>query len=260
MRYREIINEIELDYGDFDDESDTRDKPPIKAVDYRQQRVLDRHRQKQNRAAFRSAEQKRREREQELYAPDHDYYGNSGSRHVPKSAVGYRPFAWPMIRFGLFRSTSKIGFDAEMRREMGNVTHEMGVSCFRAIEHRQGYLILEHAGRSSWTGGSFDPDRMLYPWVRQMRTKFERWLHEGTPMDIFLLRGHLVAYGKHNEWLSCGADGEYLLDTSKPYKSEQIDANHLWLTDRMSLRQYYETTRPHWSDGSGEEEEEDGGY
>lgn len=158
-----------------------------------------------------------------------------------------------MIRFGKFRSQSKVGLDAEMRRELGNVTHEAGVSCFRAIDYNDGYLIMEHAGASSWTYG-FDANKLLYPWLRQKRPQFNRWLHDGTPMDIFVVRGHLASFGKNDEWLSCGADGEYLLDTNKPYNAEHVNPDHLWPSSLITLRRFYEITPRHWSDVDDESE------
>ena len=198
------------------------------------------HKEKQDREKFRSAERARREREADLYDPEDNYYGDQGTRHVPKSAVGYKPYKWPMIRFGKFGKQSKVGFDAEVRREMGNVTHEAGVSCFKSMPYKTGYLILEHAGKSSWTVG-FDPARLLYPWARQMYPQYLRWKKTGTPMDIFLIRGHLVSFGKNNEWLSVGADGEYLLDTTKPFQRENCHPDQLWLTHYVTLEQYYQT-------------------
>ena len=59
-------------------------------------------------------------------------------------------------------------------------------------------------------------------------------------MDVFLITGHLVSFGKNNEWLDVGADGEYLIDTKKPYKTAHIGPDKLWLDDRLTLEQFYE--------------------
>jgi len=236
MRYHELMVEEVDDEFDFG-EDDPIDQPS--PLDWRQQRMLDRYRQKQNRGTFRTAERKRREREEELYSPAHDYYGTEGSRNVPKSLTGYRPFKWPMIRFGLFRNRSMVGFDAEMRRDMGNKTHEPGISCFRSQDYQNGYLIMAHEGRSSWTVG-FEYEKMLYPWLRQACPQYRRWQQDGTPMDIFVLRGHLTSYGKNNEWLEVGSDGEYLLNPMKPYERRHLSPDRLWLSERATLQQYYD--------------------
>jgi hypothetical protein len=237
MRYKDIVGEaIDFDWGDDDYVSD--ETPKNKPLTPQQQQMLRQHQQKKDREKFRSDERKRREREEELYSPE-DSYGIEGSRHVPKSVVGYQPFKWPMIRFGKFGQRSKVGFDADMRREMGNMTHEAGVSCFRGMSYKGGILIREHEGRSSWTVG-FDPNRLLYPWAKQMYPQYVRWKTDHTPMDIFLIQGHLVSFGKNNEWLTVGADGEYLLDTIKPYKSSHIEPDKLWLDDRTTLQMFYD--------------------
>ena len=244
MRYQDIVGEaLELDWGDdVDDEvqdDEVQDNAPKgKPLTPQQQQQLAVHQQKKDREKFQAAEKKRRDREAQLYDPD-DSYGTKGSKHVPKSAVGYKPFKWPMIRFGKFNQRSRVGFDAEMRREMGNVTHEAGVSCFRGMPYNNGILIREHEGRSSWTVG-FDPTRLLYPWAKQMYPQFVRWKKDHTPMDVFLITGHLVSFGKNNEWLDVGADGEYLIDTKKPYKTAHIGPDKLWLDDRLTLEQFYE--------------------
>lgn len=242
MRIYELLNEaIDLDWGDVDDDADTA--PTGQQLTLQQQRILGQHQLKRDRLAWRAAERKRRAREDRLYQPDDGgYHDRPGSRHVPKSAVGYRPNKWPMIRFGKFRDRSLIGFDAEMRREMGNATHEAGVSCFKGQPYKGGYLITEHQGRSSWAVG-FDEARMLLPWARQHHPQYLRWRADHTPMDIFVVHGHLVSFGANREWLDVGADGEYLLDTRRPYHSENLAPDRLWLSDRQTLEQYYETNR-----------------
>ena len=240
MRYSDIIGEsIDLDW---DDDESSNEAPKGKPLTPQQQKQLRLHQQKKDREKFRADERKRREREEEIYSPENDSYGIEGSRHVPKSVVGYQPFKWAMIRFGKFGQRSKVGFDAEMRREMGNMTHEAGVSCFRGTPYKTGFLIREHAGRSSWTVG-FDPNRLLYPWATQMYPQYVRWKKDQTPMDIFLIHGHLVSFGKNNEWLTAGADGEYLLDTTKPYKTTRIEPDKLWLDDRITLQMFYENRK-----------------
>lgn len=241
MRYREIISEaVSLDWDDDYPDEITDTTPKGRLLTPQQQQQLRTHQLKKDREKFRSAERSRRERESELFDPEDDYYGEKGSRHVPKSAVGYKPFKWPMIRFGKFGQRSKVGFDAEMRREMGNVTHESGVSCFKSMPYKTGFLIREHEGRSNWTAG-FDPSKLLYPWARQLFPQFVNWQKTGKPMDIFVIYGHLVSFGKNNEWLSVGADGEYLLDTAKPFKSKNCPPDQLWLHDHITLSKYYET-------------------
>lgn len=56
-------------------------------------------------------------------------------------------------------------------------------------------------------------------------------------MDIFVVHGHLVSFGANREWLDVGADGEYLLDTRRPYHSENLAPDRLWLSDRQTLEQ-----------------------
>jgi hypothetical protein len=38
----------------------------------------------------------------------------------------------------------------------------------------------------------------------------------------------LISHGKSNDWLSLGADGEYLLDTSKPYQQAILPPEHVY--------------------------------
>ncbi len=216
------------------------DEPTInRRLPMDQQHMLDRHDKKKTRSLFRKSERQRREKEERIYAPEDDYYGVNRSRHVPKSIVGYKPFKWPMIRFGKFRERSRVGFDAEMRADIGNITHESGVSCFHAMAHDGGYLIMEHDGASSWSG-TYNPIRMLMPWVRRFRPQYDRWKKDGTPMDIFILRGYLVAHGYDREWLTTGQDGEYLMDIRKPHRVEHVTPDRVWISDRMTLQEYYE--------------------
>lgn len=221
--------QVQTHGDDYDDDIKgelTLRKPTGTSLTAQQQQQLALHKQKKNKEKFKSDERKRREREEELYDPPDNFYGDKGVRHVPKSVVGYKPFKWPMIRFGKFGQRSQVGFDAEMRREMGNISHEAGVSCFKGMLYKNGVLIREHEGKSSWSVG-FDLNRLLYPWARQMYPQYVRWKKTGTQMDIFLIQGHLVSFGTNDQWLDVGSDGEYLLDTKKPYKTSYISPDKL---------------------------------
>lgn len=227
------------------------------ALSYDQERMLKQHTMKQDRQQFRTKEQRRREKEANIYYPENDPYATP-SRLVPKSQVGYKPFKWPMIRFGKFGSRSKVGFDAQMRREMGNITHEAGISCFQSMQVDDKYIILSHSGGSSWAVG-FDESRLLYPWLNKMYPRYVKFKTTGQPMDIFLIRGHLVSAGYNRDWLETGADGEYLIDTRKPYKQTTLNPDQVMLGSRneFSIENYYQQQQKHLdrqAEDSSEEE------
>jgi hypothetical protein len=127
--------------------------------------------------------------------------------------------------------------DAEFRAEMGNVTHEAGVSCYTASTWRDGYLLQEpYTDRAVYN--NTDPFSLI---LHGFQSALIDYLDHQQPMDIFLMHGHLMSFGANQEMLSLGSDGEFLLDVSRPYKSERIAPEQIYFSAKMNLIQWFET-------------------
>lgn len=235
---RKFINILEaeddeFDYGhDIDDDFDSR--PLAKPQPYQFLGHLDRYKAQKHdarmadRLAWRK-QQRKRMADDERDAENTEYMSK---RSIQKNLVGYKPFKFPLIRFGKFGSRSRNFLDAEMRQEMGNVTHEVGVSAYLGMPYKDGWSFdLPHPDRASYNAGAKRWDSSYSPTEAELKQLWN-YIQHGTPMDIFLLRGHLVSYGRSNDWLNLGADGEYLLDTSKPYQQEILSPEKVYPSDR----------------------------
>jgi len=202
----------------YEDVTDDTEIPKSKYPFFNQlqKKHYDKNIANKNKVLKREKERKRFEHEQEIE-----------TRHVAKSVIGYKPFKIPLIRFGKFKSVSRNFLPAAFRREMGNVTHEQGVSCFRSMGFKDGFLLMEHPGEPVY--GLTDCFKIIPHIIIKPLIKY---VYDGVPMDIFLIHGHCISFGKNNEWLSVGSDGELLLDTTKPYKMEQIGPEKIYIRDR----------------------------
>jgi hypothetical protein len=177
--------------------------------------------------------EKWREKQKNRFNKEQDWEG----RHTPKSQVSYKPFKTPLIRFGKFRERSKIYLDAEFRQEMGNPTHEAGVSVYEAISFKDGFYVIPP-----------DPFKSVYyctdsfALLEKFKNQIINYIKNNTPIDIFLIYGHLCSFGKQNEWLSLGSDGEFLLDIKQPYKMTVLKPEQLYMTERppLNLLQWFE--------------------
>jgi hypothetical protein len=190
-----------------------------------------------------------RDKQRQRFHDEQEMAYDQRHRHIPKSQIGYKPFGIPLVRFGKFgtRSGNYLYYsgdadaDSELRNSTGLdattwPTHESGVSCFQASKRADGWDVFE-PNPSRATHATDDPFALVHNFVPQLI----RYQDTGQPMDIFLIFGHLKSFGKAQEWLDLGADGEFLLDTSKPYKAEnlapeQIFINRKNLIDYMNYR------------------------
>jgi hypothetical protein len=252
MNMRDIMALFEADEFDYGfDEVDASDAhvKPFAFLNSLQQKVLDKHKARQDKIVYRDKQRKRFDKEAKMI--DADGYDAPATRHIPKSQVGYKPFKIPLIRFGKFKSRSRIGLDAEFRAEMGGGTHEVGVSCYEGYPMANGcYELMEPRGGAVWdsSGNQFC---VAESYVKSLIN----YLDHGIPMDIFLIHGHLCSFGKELEWLDVGSDGEYLLDASKPYKQvtispEKIFVGRLNYVDAMNKK--YNLDRVRARIGTGE--------
>ena len=218
---------------EFDYDDDDAPVPATKPVPYQFLKYLKKHQARQNRQRWRTTQQNRYRHEN-----DDDYIERT--RHVPKSQMGYKPFKIPLIRFGKFRQSSRNFLDAEFRAEMGNVTHEAGVSCFTASIWQDGYLLHE-PDRDRAVYNNTDPFGLIFT---GFQAALIAYLDHQQPMDIFLLHGHLASFGKNQEMLSLGSDGEFLLDVTRPYTSERLAPEHIYIGEKMNLIQWFEARYP----------------
>lgn len=226
----------EFDYGDdFDADGDLDGVPqnqkPVKP--YQFLNSLDQYKAKKH-DARKDDREKWRQQQQKRYRNDMDDDPEFMSRRdIQKSLVEYKPFKFPLIRFGKFGKASRNYLPAEMRQEMGNVTHEAGVSCYMGSPYKDGYeFYLPHPDRAAYDVASWQYN----PTENELKSLW-KYLQDGTPMDIFLIHGHLKSFGNGNSWLHLGADGEYLLDTSKPHKKETLLPTQVY-HGRMNLVDY----------------------
>lgn len=232
MKIREIIDDpyrdgLELDYDiDFDDDIGNNRNPPARRKAPSPE--LQKHLTRKDRISWREKQRQRYRDEQDVDVEK--------TRHIPKSSVKYRAGKDPLIRFGKFGKRSSIGFDPEFRDEMlAGATHESGVSCYFAHQQGDKYLIIEPNPARS-IGYSHD---VLSPILGKFKQQMIRYLDQGVPMDIFLIRGHLVSFGRDKEWLAVGSDGEPLLDAYKPFTSERIAPERVMI-NRMTLVEYFD--------------------
>ena len=226
-----LLEGDDFDYGDdFDDEEEA---VPVKNTPYQFLNSLDQYKAKKhdqrqkNRVSWRQQQRQRYENDIE----DSDETDFMSKRTIQKSVVGYKPFQFPLIRFGKFGKASRNFLPADMRQEMGNVTHEAGVSCYLGHKVDNGYSFdLPHPDRAS-----YDVTSWKYQPTRSEIQQLINYLDNGTPMDIFLLHGHLVSHGKANDWLTLGADGEYLLNVNKPYDMKTLKPEEVFVDWRGKL-------------------------
>jgi hypothetical protein len=194
---------------------------------------LKRHQDRQD-PSWREREQQRYQREEEMLRH---------SRHIPKSQIGYKPFGIPLIRFGRFGKQSQIGLygDADDQSEVYmtdpesvglQASHESGVSVYRGLREPYGWLVCEPDRSSYNMTDTFAP-------IDKFKVQLIRYLNSGVPMDIFLLYGHLVSLGRQNEYLDLGSDGEYLLDTRRPYRQSVLKPEEVFM-GRGNLIDWFE--------------------
>jgi hypothetical protein len=229
--FRTWMTLCEADIDDFDDFDDKSIEPqaPKQHIPYQFMRLLNKHKaRQQDRLKWRRKQQQRYNDETEA-ADGHEFMQLRG-RHLPKSQINYKPLRTPFIRFGKFRKSSQIFLDPEMRAEMGNVTHEVGVSCFEAYAWKDGFIVMEpHTDRATYQIN--DPFGLIF---HNFQRSLIAYLDHQQPMDIFLIYGHLASFGKNQEMVSLGSDGEFLLDMTKPYTSSLIAPEHIYMDDRTN--------------------------
>ena len=220
---RNIINLFENDFEYDEYDGIEQPKIPFQFLNSLDKYKANKHIERKNRIKW-------REKQQQKYRYDVKDYWNTEfmtKRGVQKSIVGYKPFKFPLIRFGKFGKASRNFLPIEFRREMGNVTHEAGVSCYSGIPYKDGYQFkLPHTDRAS-----YNVTNSFIPTEKELKGILN-YIDHKTPMEIFLIHGHLKSHGKSNDWLDLGADGEYLLDTSKPFKQEFLLPTKVYIGDK----------------------------
>ena len=95
---------------------------------------------------------------------------------------------------------------------------------YLGLPYKDGYQFeLPHSDRAS-----YGVSRSFIPTKNDLRGLLN-YIDHGIPMEIFLIHGHLKSYGKSNDWLDLGSDGEYLLDTTKPFKQEILSPKKVYV-------------------------------
>lgn len=225
----------------------------IDEVVHRPEYLLARHRGRQDRIGWRRTQQKRYDRETEM--ADDDRF-----RHIAKSQARYQPNTKPLIRFGLFRQHSQTFLmspeppeDERYDPDWQFARNEVGVSCYEGYWHGSYWQVLEPmTNRASYNVTR--PFAPIYKFGKQMLD----YMDHGKPMDVFLIYGHLKSFGKSQEMLSLGADGEYLLDTSQPYTTTRLNPDIVYI-ERLKLADFFiwlygsiDRLRSHFADEDGQ--------
>lgn len=138
-----------------------------------------------------------------------------------------------LSRFGLAREDNEDGMD-EWRRELGGMTHESGVSVFRAYRHPSvpdAYVLLEPTFELARYGVGSQIDHLLAVM--------------GDPdkeTKAIKLDGRLktIKARDGSTRVELGSDGEYLVDARQPYAVAEIGVDRLWTSERASVVQLLE--------------------
>lgn len=141
--------------------------------------------------------------------------------------------------FGLARDDNEDGPDA-WRQELGNMSHEAGMSVFRAWRH------ADHLNEFILIEPNFQLARYGVP-------DFETYLLSLLPdefgadrMSVSLVQGSLTTIKAFDGTLRCdlGSDGEYLLNCARPLRSLSLQISDIWIAPSVSLEKMLEKSRP----------------
>lgn len=131
-------------------------------------------------------------------------------------------------RFGLAREDNEDGVD-DWRRELGGMTHEAGVSVFKAYRHpsfRDHYVLIEPHFTMARYGVS-EPLEHLFAVMGDRDEPKSAVKVDGLLKTIRALDG--------TTRIELGSDGEYLIDAFRPYTTQNIGLDQLWMGDRTRI-------------------------
>lgn len=147
--------------------------------------------------------------------------------------------------FGLAREDTEDGPDP-WRQELGDMTHEAGVSVFRAYMHPDvegAYVLVAPAFELARYGVPGQEAHLLSVFPR------------GKPGDTgtaIRVDGSLATCRAPDRTLrlELGSDGEYLIDPKKPCTVHPVDVASIWVSEKESLPDFLSRTRFYemWSD------------
>lgn len=143
-------------------------------------------------------------------------------------------------RFGLAREDTEDGPDP-WRQELGGMTHEAGVSVFRASMHPDvpgAYVLIAPAFDLARYGVESQESHLLSVYPRAKAGE------EGTAV---LVDGSLVTSRARDGTLRAelGSDGEYLVDVRKPFAVRPLSVGAIWVSERESLSDFLVRRRFH---------------
>jgi quinol monooxygenase YgiN len=132
--------------------------------------------------------------------------------------------------FGLMREDNEDGVDP-WRQELGNMTHEAGVCVFKAYRHPDvpdAFILIEPHFELARYNVSNAQEHLLaiIPEAESI-----------SDIPVLRIRGDLTTiYGRDRTLRAdLGSDGEYLINSQKPFDIEEIDIARIWASSSVSV-------------------------
>lgn len=130
--------------------------------------------------------------------------------------IDYKPEMnkWFYIRFGMPKgATSRVNYDDEMRRELGNINYESGVSVYRVVKHHDGWRLMspyQAYGMDYGTTIITDVETYFYNMIKGGNMSICKFLHdkgkiEATPEEPYAFY-YLEINGKREKGSVDGLD------------------------------------------------------
>ena len=137
--------------------------------------------------------------------------------------------------FGLAADDNEDGPD-QWRIESGNKTHEAGISVFvasRSISDPNGWVIHIPDFRNARYS---PPSQASYIQSILPKPLFSKWMHDHKTPVAYWIDGSIVT-SKLRKGLAAelGSDGEYLINTSKPFTSHVIPLENIYISEKERL-------------------------
>jgi len=167
--------------------------------------------------------------------------------------VAFEPASadWIYVRFGGLPKSGVsqcglIGGDLEdgpdpWKVELGNMTHEAGISVFRAYRHpdHMDHLVLMEP--------FFEHARYGVPGQEAHLLAIMPEANHAEDIHALQVTGTLKTIKGFDGSLRCelGSDGEYLIDIAAPAVVQPIDINSLWMTERATIVDVVRNARAH---------------
>jgi hypothetical protein len=175
---------------------------------------------------------------------EHEYDDDEG--HMGFASYDPEMDNFYFIRFGKIPKTGKSNFGLakddtedyqdEWRKETCNKTHEDGVSVFQAYRHHNdpdGWIIQMPNFSLARYGISNEETYLQSILPANVLCKWQK--NHSTPVVHLILGSIVKSVGKKKIYAELGSDGEYLIDTSKPFKTSVIPLENIYISEKNKL-------------------------